>query len=120
RVEGKYLHGIPELLAEICRSSAAYDLHVKFQVYENAKVPEYLAVLLHEQEIRWHILVDGKYQLLAPGSDGVWRSRVFPGLWLDGQALLQGNMSRVLSRLQDGLKSLEHQQFVGRLAARRT
>ena len=28
-VEGKYLSGIPELLSEICRSSAAYDLHVK-------------------------------------------------------------------------------------------
>jgi hypothetical protein len=45
-VEDKYLHGIPELLAEICRSSASYDLHVKLDLYEAARVPEYLAVLL--------------------------------------------------------------------------
>src|SRR5256885_8011880 len=43
-VEGKYLHGVPELLTEICRSSAAYDLHVKLDLYQTAKVPEYLAI----------------------------------------------------------------------------
>ena len=112
----KYLLGTPELLAEICRSSAAYDLHVKFDLYQAAKVPEYLAVLLYEQEIRWHVLVDGQYQLLAADADGLWRSRIFPGLWLDGKALLAGNMQQVFARLQDGLQSAEHQAFVARLA----
>jgi len=119
-IEDDYLHGPAELLAEVCPSSASYDLHVKYDLYRSAKVPEYLTVLLYEREIRWHVLVGDTYQLLSPDADGLWRSRVFPGLWLDGQALLAGDMSRVLSRLQDGLKSLEHQQFVGRLAARRT
>src|SRR5690348_3652325 len=41
-VEGNYLHGPAELLVEICRSSAAYDLHVKYELYQSAKVPEYL------------------------------------------------------------------------------
>lgn len=120
RVEGKYLHGIPELLVEICRSSVSYDLHVKLQVYEAAKVPEYLAILLYEKEIRWHVLVDGKYQLLPPGSDGIWRSQVFPGLWLDGQALLLGNLAQVLAKLQEGLASAEHTTFVKDLGRHRT
>ncbi|HEV7223809.1 MAG TPA: Uma2 family endonuclease [Pirellulales bacterium] len=118
-VEDDYLHGAAELLVEICRSSASYDLHVKYDLYQAARVPEYLAVLLYEKEIRWHVLAGDAYQLLSPDADGLWRSRVFPGLWLDGPALLAGDMSRVLDRLQTGLKSPEHQQFVARLAARR-
>ncbi len=118
-IDDSYLHGIPELLVEISRSSASYDLHVKYDLYQAAKVPEYLAILLYEREIRWHALEGDSYKLLAPDADGLWRSRVFPGLWLDGQALLAGDMARVLKRLQEGLQSPEHQQFVERLASRR-
>jgi len=78
-VEDRYLHGIPELLAEIARSSASYDLHVKLELYQAVKVPEYLVILLFEREIRWHVLVNGRYQLLPPDPDGLWRSRMFPG-----------------------------------------
>jgi hypothetical protein len=119
RVEGKYLAGVPELLTEICRSSASYDLHVKLDLYQAAGVPEYLAVLLFEKEVRWHVLVNGRYQLLPPDPDGLFRSRVFPGLWLDGAALLAGNMQQVLARLQEGLRSGEHEQFVAELARRK-
>jgi hypothetical protein len=118
-VEGKFLHGVPEMLAEICASTAAYDLHVKLDLYEAAKVPEYLAVVLFEREIRWHALVDGTYQTIPPGPDGIWRSRVFPGLWLDGAALLKGDMPRVLAVLQQGLKSAEHEAFVADLRGRK-
>jgi hypothetical protein len=118
-VEGKYLHGLPELLAEISVSSVAYDLHTKLKLYEAAKVPEYLAVLLFEEEIRWHALIEGKYQPLAPGADGVLRSPVFPGLWLDGEALLAGDMAKVLAKLQEGLNSPEHQAFVAHLRGRK-
>jgi Putative restriction endonuclease len=87
-------------------------------LYQAAGVPEYLAVLLFEREIRWHALVNGKYELLQP-ENGLWRSRVFPGLWLDGQALLAGNLQQVLRRLRDGVTSPEHKEFVHRLAAQR-
>jgi len=118
-VEEKYLQGVPELLAEICRSSASYDLHVKLDLYQAAGIPEYLAILLFEREVRWHALVNGRYQLLPADADGLWRSRIFPGLWLDGQALLAGNLQQVLSRLQEGINSPEHKQFVTVLADRK-
>lgn len=118
-VEEKYLHGVPELLAEVCVSTASYDLHQKYDLYEAAGIPEYLAVVVFEREIRWHVLVDGRYQLLSPDADGLHRSRIFPGLWLDGQALLDGDLRRVLDRLQEGLRSAEHERFVAELAARR-
>jgi hypothetical protein len=118
-VEGGYIHGVPELLVEVCRSSASYDLHVKLDLYEVARVPEYLAILLFEQEIRWHILAGGRYEQMPPDADGLLRSRVFPGLWLEGKALLAGNLQQVLARLQEGLQSPEHEQFVAELAARK-
>jgi Uma2 family endonuclease len=118
-VNDRFLEGVPELLVEVCRSSVSYDLHVKFDLYETAKVPEYLAILLDEQEIRWHALVNDRYELLPPDADGFWRSRVFPGLWLDGKALLAGDMKQVLAQLGKGLSSPEHQRFVADLAARK-
>jgi hypothetical protein len=74
---------------------------------------------VQERELRWHALTEGKYQLLQPGPDGVFRSRVFPGLWLDAPAFFKGDIERVLATLQRGLQSPEHQQFVEALAVRK-
>lgn len=119
RREGKYLGGRPELLAEVCASNASYDLHAKFELYQAARVPEYLTVLLYEQEVRWHVLVGGRYQLLSPDRDGLIRSRIFPGLWLDCKALLERNLQQVLARLEKGLNSPEHRRFVAKLSRRK-
>ena len=118
-VEGKYLQGASELFAEVCRSSSAYDLHQKLELYREAGVKEYIAFLLFEREIRWHVLDDGSYRLLLPDAAGILHSRVFPGLWLDGQAFWNGDMHKVLATLQEGLSSAEHQAFVALLAQRK-
>jgi Uma2 family endonuclease len=119
RREGKYGAGGPEFLAEISLSSAEYDLHKKKDVYEQTGVQEYLVVLVEEQEVRWHRLTDGEFQLVPQPADGIYRSQVFPGLWLDAAALLAGHVARVLAVLQEGLNSPEHKEFVEQLAARR-
>jgi Putative restriction endonuclease len=95
------------------------ELNQKYHLYEAAGVHEYLAVLMYEQEIRWHILVNGRYEILPPDADGIWRSRVFPGLWLDGRALLKRDLQKVLATLQAGFAAAEHRAFVKRLASRR-
>ena len=118
RDEGLYVGGAAELLAEVCVSSASYDLHQKLELYQRAGVPEYLAVLMREKEIRWHRLTKTGYQLLKPQA-GVWKSRVFPGLWLDGAALLANDSAKVLATLQEGLRSTQHAAFVKKLAKRK-
>jgi Uma2 family endonuclease len=118
-VKGKYLRGAPELIGEICLSNAAYDLHQKLDLYEAAGVREYVAVLLYEQEIRWHRRAGKRFKLLKPSSDGILRSVVFPGLWIDPHALLADDTARVLAVLQQGLDSPEHADFVKQLAASR-
>ena len=113
---GLYPQGAPEFLAETCLSSAARDLHEKYDLYQAAGVREYLAFLVQEQEVRWHRLVSGVFQVAAADADGVLRSAVFPGLWLDPQALLAGDMARVFTVLTQGLNTPEHAAFVARLA----
>ncbi|MBM4070133.1 MAG: Uma2 family endonuclease [Planctomycetes bacterium] len=118
-VEGSYLHGAPELFTEISRSSSAYDLHQKLEVYREAGVQEYVAFLLYERQVRWHILVNGEYELLQPDVAGVYRSRVFPGVWLDGPAFWAGDTQAVITRLHEGIATPEHQEFVARLASQK-
>jgi Uma2 family endonuclease len=118
-LEGRYASGAPEFLAEICISSTAYDLHQKLEVYQTAGVQEYLAVLMREHTVRWHRLVHGRFEVVPAPADGVYRSAVFPGLWLDAPALLAGNLARVLTVLQEGIATPEHVAFVAQLAARR-
>lgn len=114
------LHGPPELVVEVCVSSASYDLHQKRKLYQSAGVPEYLALLMYEQEIRWQRLSAGQYHILPPGADGLFRSQMFPGLWLNGAALLAGNSAQIMATLQQGLQSPEHAAFVAELQRRRT
>jgi hypothetical protein len=57
--------------------------------------------------------------LCRPTSKGVYRSRVFPGLWLDAAALWNYDLARLLRTLERGLRSAEHSAFVKKLAARK-
>jgi Uma2 family endonuclease len=111
------LEGAPQFVAEIAVSSAAYDLHEKKAVYQRCLVPEYFVWQIMDSQIHWFALEQGDYLELKPRSDGVIRSRVFPGLWLDVRALLTGDEARVSRTLERGIKSAEHARFVKRLAA---
>jgi Uma2 family endonuclease len=119
RIEGRYLAGAPELAAEVSLSSTDHDLHEKMELYRSAGVQEYLVILLRDQEIRWHRLIHGNYELIAPSGDGVLRSQEFPRLWLNPEAFLAGNMAAVYESLQLGLQSPEHAEFVRALASRK-
>jgi hypothetical protein len=118
-IRGKYHIGAPELAAEICFSSAAYDLSVKKTLYQKAAVQEYLAFLVEEQEIHWYRLQAGVYKRCPPTSKGIFRSTIFGGLWLDGPALWKQDLARVSRTLQRGLQSAQHRSFVAALAARK-
>lgn len=107
RGEDGYLHGAPELVIEIAASSASIDARKKKAAYRRAGVSEYLLWRTEEPGIDWWLLENGEYQLLPADADGITRSRKFPGLWLDTQALLSRDAARVLDVLLLGLKSVE-------------
>ena len=60
---------------------------------------------------------EGKYERAPLDPDGFYRSKIFPGLWLDPAALIRGKPPTVSAALQFGLASPEHADFVARLKA---
>jgi Uma2 family endonuclease len=111
-----YIEGAPELVAEVAASSAANDLYDKKKAYRRNGVKEYIVWQSLENKLNWFSLQNGEYVSLEPGADGVSKSQVFPGLWLDVQALCADEMMQVLAVLQNGLNSQEHQVFVQQLS----
>jgi len=108
-----YLEGAPELIVEVASTSASHDLHDKRKVYRRNGVREYLVWLVRERRLLWLVLEDDEYQPLQPGADGLLRSRTFPGLALNGQALLDGDLARVLADQQRCCQGgEEHRRFV--------
>ena len=112
-----YVELAPELVGEISASSASIDLNLKFHVYRRNGVREYIVWRVLEKAIDWFVLREGQFERLAPDADGILKSEVFPGLWLDPDALLRGDMKRVLQVVQQGIDSPEHAAFLARLGA---
>jgi Uma2 family endonuclease len=104
----------PELVVEVAASSASYDLFEKLEMYERSAVVEYLVVLEREGAVRWLAREAGAFADLGP-EGGVYRSRVFPGLWLDAPALFAGDTPALKAALEAGLASAEYAEFAARL-----
>lgn len=119
RVEGKYAAGAPELIVEVSASSSSRDLGSKLRLYQRAGVREYITVLVNKREILWRELVEGSYRRIEPDADGLFRSRVLPGLWLDPAAVWGDDLAGLLERLGRGIQSPEHMDFVRLLAGRK-
>jgi hypothetical protein len=119
RNEGGYVAGVPELVVEVSRSSRYVDLGPKLDEYERAGVLEYVVRAFEPDEVLWHVLENGRFAAQAPDADGLYRSRVFPGLWLDPLGLLAGDRAAVREGLDRGLATPEHAAVVARLAAAR-
>ncbi len=107
-----YVVGAPELITEVSASSVSYDLHDKLDAYRRNGVREYVVWRVCERQVDWFVLRDGRYEKLSVGKDNVYRSEVFPGLWLDVIAVIEGNLARVLEVLQQGINSQQHSEFI--------
>ncbi len=72
---------------------------------------------VNDSQLDWFQLREGEYIPIIPNADGILCSEIFPGLWLDRNALLAGDMAQVLRILQSGLGSEEYQNFLLKLTA---
>lgn len=110
-----YVVGGPEWLGEIAASSASIDLNKKLRVYRRNRVQEYVVWRVGDQAVDWFVLRGSEFDRLAVDADGIYRSSVFPGLWLQSPALVAGDMLKVLKTLEQGIAAPEHAEFVSRL-----
>jgi Uma2 family endonuclease len=115
--EDDYIEGSPDLVVEVAASSASMDLHDKKRAYRRNGIRDYIVWRTLEGQLDWFCLKADEYQVQIPDESGILRSQAFPGLWLDPVALLAGDMAQVLSVLQQGLATSEHQAFVQQLAS---
>lgn len=84
-----FLHGVPELVAEIAGSSYAIDLGRKRDMYRRAGVREYVVWETESEVIHWWRLEAGEWVAIEPGADGLLHSTVFEGLSLDPAELIR-------------------------------
>jgi Uma2 family endonuclease len=84
RVKRRNLEGPADLVVEIISpGSRATDRGDKFYEYEQGGVPEYWLIDPDRQQAEFYLRgEDGIYRLAHIGSDGIYRSKVLPGLWL--------------------------------------
>jgi Uma2 family endonuclease len=111
-----YVEGAPELIVEIAASTVSLDLHQKLEVYRCHQVQEYLVWRVLDEEFDWFVLNDEKYVTLEPNAEGILCSQIFPGLWLGRDALLAGNLARVLEVVQLGIATIQHKSFVKKIS----
>lgn len=90
-------------------------MHDKLRAYRRNGVLEYLVLAAFEQEFHWFNWQGGDDRLITVDSDGILRSKLFPGMWLDPPRLWQRDVAGILAVLQRGLATPEHAQFVQRL-----
>jgi Uma2 family endonuclease len=116
--EQGYIHGAPELIVEVSKATRYIDLGPKKADYERAGAQEYLVRAIEPDEIFWFAQDQG---VLVPivGDDALYRSAVFPGLWLDPIALLAGDTRRLRAVVDLGCATPEHAAFVARLEGAR-
>lgn len=81
---------------------------------------EYVVFRAYDQDLDWFVLRDASYARLLPDDQQVYRSEVFPGLWLNADALIASRFAEVLASARQGLESAEHGEFVRKLAALQT
>ncbi len=115
-----FASGAPELAIEVSLSSASHDLGPKLRLYRAAGVREYINVLVDGPKVTWRKLSMQGETFIEPDADDIMRSTIFPGLWLDPDALLRDDTVALLKVLDRGLASPEHARFVAELASRRT
>jgi Putative restriction endonuclease len=114
-----WLRGPPELVAEVADETRYVDLGPKLEDYEGAGVWEYVVRALKPDTVYWFVRRGGRFVELAPGPDGIYRSEIFPGLWLDAEALIRGDRRRLREVIDLGCATPEHAAFAARLAAGR-
>lgn len=117
RNKRQYGAGAPEMAIEICVTSTEVDFGPKLKLYERAGVREYITIELFGQRLVWRMLENSAYVNQEIPPDGIHRSRIFPGLWLDVAAFWVDDGAKILAALNAGLSSQDHQRFVEHLAA---
>jgi len=112
-----YIVGGPQLVAEIANTTRSLDLNEKLHAYRRNGVQEYLVWRTRDAAVDWFVLEGDDYARLDPDpADGLLKSRVYPGLWLDVAALLEHDLAAVAAAVERGCTGGDHTAFAKMIA----
>lgn len=101
RLRETYLDGPADLVVEIVSpGSGPRDRGEKFYEYEAGGVREYWLVDPIREQIEVYRLEEGRYRLVQPEEEDVYRSEVVSGFWLRASWLWQEPLPKVLDVLK--------------------
>ena len=91
KIDGRGCIGAPDLVVEILSpSNSRKDLKDKYEIYEEAGVPEYWIVDPDNKAFYRYVLQEGVYIGLPPVCEGdVFRSRKFPEMEIDTKLIFK-------------------------------
>ena len=118
--DGYIVKGAPELIVEIAASSVSFDLGAKLGRLSCRNFWRRGNILCNGRMtggLTGSCCGTGSICGWPPMAKGVYRSEIFPGLWLHAEALVAGRLADVLTVLQRGIASAEHGEFVKHLAS---
>jgi Uma2 family endonuclease len=110
-----FIEGPPELIGEVVPDHRYYALHEKMDVFARSGVQEYVVWRVMEKQVDVFHLRERQYRHIRPDSDGLVKSKVFPGLWIDVLALQSREARKAFEVVQQGTASPENAAFVERL-----
>jgi len=110
-----YVENAPELVAEVSSSTVSFDSHTKKNVYRRCGVQEYIVWRVIDRQIDWFVLQNGEFVAQHLDQEGIYKSKKFPGLWLNVPAMIAGRLKRVRQTLEAGIATEEHLKFVAQL-----
>lgn len=111
--EHDFLVGTPELVAEVAVSSLRVDLGKKLDMYEKYGVQEYIVFDAKDRSLHWFQLPG--HDMIHPDAAGIYKSRLFPGLWIDSKALARGDAAGLFAAVEAGTKTAAHKKFAAKL-----
>jgi len=116
RLKETYLDGPADLVVEIVSSeSAGRDRGEKFYEYEQAGIPEYWLIDPQTGRVEFYQLAAaGRYRLVLPDAEGIYRAEVLPGFWLRVEWLWQ----EPLPAIEDVLLEVSGEAYARRLIER--
>lgn len=104
-VQEMKMDGGPDIAVEIVsRDSRSRDYGEKRELYRAAGVSEYWIVDPLEHRAEFLRLRDDRYELVPLENNRIFRSAVIPGLWLNVEWLLAGQVPRAYQCLQEILR----------------
>ncbi|MDC0325322.1 Uma2 family endonuclease [bacterium] len=111
-VKYDYFSGPPNFIFDVFRDEQMTAYESRKEVFEQNGVLEYVVWFNSSELPIWNRLINGKYQEVKKGEDGLIRSSALPGLWIPIDAWAKRDIWSILAKISQGITRRGHRDFM--------